>query len=899
MLKLSALSKHIKNRSIRAQASLIRASNLFDEEWYLAQYSDVKESQIDPIVHYLQFGVSEARWPNSTFDTVWYLEQYPDVMQSGMNPLVHYIKHGIAEERVTVAHAKPSESSRPVAKSRMDDLNLKLWGGFSRYAVTELQEFVDDDKNSTKERVSGLYALARWSASNNDWTSVSEKLKQIRNLDIKFYRAKRTKLLLVESYIQQKRFEKAIDFIEPSLEYKFDSDLVCALVNIELPDEERLSTLNRIYTHYGLAPLQFIDPQKGMSFGNVDVIENLTTFTGPKVSILVPVYKAETFIRVAINSLLAQTWSNIEIVAVDDCSPDNSLDILKELAENDSRLKVYSNEENLGAYGTRNKALSLATGDYITVHDSDDWSHPQMLEVQLGAMMSEPRLKITCSMMARVQPDLRFILRPQRNNLDYIHRSYPSVLIKREDLKALGEWDGVSANADDEFVQRARMLWGNDSVKDILTDVPLSFFLVHENSLTQNKKTSLNSLTFGIRYEYSRQAKYWKANKVGKEPQQVVTHRTSLKSPFPIPAGLAPNNWPINKHYDLVIISDLSLLGGTRRCNEGYIAAALSAGLRVGLFHWPRYDLKIADIAKEYTELTYNDNVDMLVHEDEITANLVLIHHPPILKYEIDAVPTITCDKVGVLVNQSPMQLWSEEPHYYSENEVNALCERLFDKTPIWIPISSIVEKTLTLAGGGENILQEVWFPPFSKELPDSMSTLAEGFGSNERNIIIGRHSRDHWTKWPATAFDLKHAYCIDRNNIEVQILGGAKTPRKLFGSIPANWNVFEFDTVDVSEFINGLDFFLHFTNEDYIEEFGRNIMEAMALGRVVILPESYQIVFGDAAVYCKPKEVESVVMSYWNDKNKYLSQATRGFNFVKQNCSLDVTEARLERILQ
>ena len=898
MFKLSALSSHIKKRSSRSQVGLIKASGLFDEEWYLTQYPDVKESEIDPIIHYLNFGVSEGRWPNSQFDTLWYLKEYPDVSQSGMNPLIHYIKYGMAEERSTTS--KVSSESRSVTESSVKDLDLKLWGGFSRYAFPDLQAFVKDDKNSVKSRVSALYLLARWNAASNNWEEVTETLKQIRNLDIKLYRAKRTKLLLVESYIQQKLYGKAINFIEPSLEFSFDSDLVCALSNIEMPDNERLDILNRIYTYYGLAKLSFIEPTKGMVFGNVDVCEALTKISGgPKVSILVPVYKAETFIKVAIDSLLAQTWLNIEIIAVDDCSPDDSLAILQQIAASDNRLKVYKNDVNLGAYGTRNKALSLATGDYITVHDSDDWSHPQMLEVQLGAMMSNPRLKVTCSMMARVYPDMHFILRPQRNNLEYVHRSYPSVLIRRCDLNALGEWDGVSANADDEFVQRARMLWGNESVKDILTGVPLSFFLVHENSLTQNKKTSLNSLTFGIRQEYSRQAKYWKENKIEKDTNEIVTHRESLKKPFPIPAGLAPNNWPINTHYDLIIISDLSLLGGTRRCNEGYINAALNAGLRVGLFHWPRYDLKITEIAKEYTEFTYNDRVDMLVHEDEVSANLVIIHHPPILKYEIDAIPTISCKKVGILVNQSPMQLWSEAPHYYNEAEVNELCVRLFNKVPVWIPISSIVEKTLKLAGGGTALHDEIWYPPYSKQLPDTMQEIADDFGMPERPVIIGRHSRDHWTKWPKTADALKRAYCVNKKNIEVRILGGANTPRKLLGYIPNNWNVLPFDSIDITDFINQLDFFLHFTNEDYIEEFGRNIMEAMAAGKVVLLPPTYEVVFRDAAIYCDPEDVESIVLEYWENKDKYLNQAKLGFQFVKANCSLDVSERKLMRILQ
>ena len=897
MLKIPGLSIHLEKRLLRNQANLIRESGLFDENWYLEKYADVKESEIDPVIHFLKFGTSEARYPNPEFDTEWYLNEYSDVRSSGINPLIHYIKHGKDEGRATSAGTTVKQRSS--SKSVVNDLCTKVWGGFSKYAVKDLEQLVEDQSVSAADRITGLYTLARWHASNSNWPEVTKLIKSTRIIDMKFYRSKRTKLLLVESYIQQGMYEKAIEFIEPSLEVNFDSDLVCALGNIGETCESRLKIINRIYEYYGLAKLEFIKPDKGMTFGNVDVLEKLTTINdGPKVSILVPVFKAEEFIGVAIKSLLAQTWSNLEIIAVDDCSPDRSLEILKEFAEADSRLKVYKNEENLGAYGTRNKALSLATGDYITVHDSDDWSHPQMLEVQLGAMFSDPRLKVTCSMMARVLPDMKFLLRPQRNNLDYVHRSYPSVLIRKSDLDALGMWDGVSANADDEFVQRARILWGKNSVKDILTGVPLSFFLVHENSLTQSKKTSLNSLTFGVRHEYSRQAKFWRENVVASDAKSIVTDRISLKAPFPIPAGLAPNNWNINSRYDLVIVSDLSLLGGTRRCNEGYINAAINSGLRVGLFHWPRYDLALAEIAPEYTELSYHNNVDILVHEDEITANLVVIHHPPILKYELDAFPDIECETVAILVNQSPMQLWSEQPHYYFESEVNEQCLRLFKQKPVWIPISSVVEKTLKLAGGGEHLHDEIWYPPYSKALPSKMPAVAADFGTDARPIIVGRHSRDHWTKWPASSRELKAAYCAGESGIDMRLMGGVRTPRKLLGRIPSNWQVFDFDSIDVSDFISDLDFFLHFTHDDYIEEFGRNIMEAMAAGKVTILPHVYKDVFGDAAVYCKPNEVSATVLQLWKNHELYSEQALRGFNFVRDNCEPLVVEEKLLRLL-
>jgi hypothetical protein len=72
---------------------------LFDRDWYLQQYPDVKESEIDPYHHYLRHGAREGRNPNPRFDTDWYLSQNPDVRESGLNPLVHFFYHGAAEGR--------------------------------------------------------------------------------------------------------------------------------------------------------------------------------------------------------------------------------------------------------------------------------------------------------------------------------------------------------------------------------------------------------------------------------------------------------------------------------------------------------------------------------------------------------------------------------------------------------------------------------------------------------------------------------------------------------------------------------------------------------------------------------------------------------------------------------
>jgi hypothetical protein len=93
-------------RAFRRQLSRLRrllrgkkANPLFDRRWYMQQYSDVKESEIEPYIHYLKHGALEGRDPNPYFDTDWYLEHNADVSGSGLNPLVHFYLHGAAEGR--------------------------------------------------------------------------------------------------------------------------------------------------------------------------------------------------------------------------------------------------------------------------------------------------------------------------------------------------------------------------------------------------------------------------------------------------------------------------------------------------------------------------------------------------------------------------------------------------------------------------------------------------------------------------------------------------------------------------------------------------------------------------------------------------------------------------------
>lgn len=109
-------------------------------------------------------------------------------------------------------------------------------------------------------------------------------------------------------------------------------------------------------------------------------------FTKNLVSIITPNYNCAHFIAQTIESVVSQTYSQWEMLIVDDCSTDNSVQIAEQYAAKDKRITVIRNEKNSGAAVSRNKALEIAQGEFIAFLDSDDLWMPEKLEKQIAFM---------------------------------------------------------------------------------------------------------------------------------------------------------------------------------------------------------------------------------------------------------------------------------------------------------------------------------------------------------------------------------------------------------------------------------------------------------------------------------------------------------------------------------
>lgn len=159
----------------------------------------------------------------------------------------------------------------------------------------------------------------------------------------------------------------------------------------------------------------------------------------PLVSVLMTVYNREAYLKYAIESVLASTYQNWELIITDDQSKDNSLNIAKSYQSKDPRIKVYLNEENLGDYPNRNKAASYAKGKYLKYVDADDMIYPHGLELLVYYMeqFSDSGFGL-CSLDQDMERMFPFQLEPKeiyiRNyiqNKSVFHKAPLSSIIKR------------------------------------------------------------------------------------------------------------------------------------------------------------------------------------------------------------------------------------------------------------------------------------------------------------------------------------------------------------------------------------------------------------------------------------------------------------------------------------
>jgi glycosyltransferase involved in cell wall biosynthesis len=206
------------------------------------------------------------------------------------------------------------------------------------------------------------------------------------------------------------------------------------------------------------------------------------------VSIITPSYNSSRFISQTIESVLAQTYQDWEMIIVDDVSPDNSNDIIDEYCKKDSRITLIKLEKNSGPAVARNKAIEEAKGRYIAFLDADDLWHPEKLEKQIN-FMNENNLALSYAsyyIISEDNVDLGIFTTKERiDYFDLLKTNSIGCLTAMYDTKLIGKVLMPNIIKKQDYGLWLKILKQIDYAKGLLE--PLAYYRLVSNSVSSNK----------------------------------------------------------------------------------------------------------------------------------------------------------------------------------------------------------------------------------------------------------------------------------------------------------------------------------------------------------------------------------------------------------------------------
>ncbi len=363
------------------------------------------------------------------------------------------------------------------------------------------------------------------------------------------------------------------------------------------------------------------------------------------------------------------------------------------------------------------------------------------------------------------------------------------------------------------------------------------------------------------------------------------------------------------RHFDVVLMSDFRLPGGSTGSNVQEITAQRDAGLTTGLVHHPvlRAD-QSRGVNPRILATVDNDRVRFVAPDERVTCDLLVVRFPLIGQHPMDVLPSVEAARRIVVLNQTPNRRYgagAEESGHGEHGEAApneawdvARCVEGFTGMlgeHSWYPVSARVREAMVLHHASEMagvpLADEDW-----TNIIDLDAWRRGGRRNPDGRVLLGRHSRDDRDKWPEDPALLAAAYPA-LPGWETHVLGGTRHAERALGGLPGHWTGHAFDAMGVREFLHGLDAYVYFTGQGYLESFGRAPLEAIAVGLPTVLPHAFAPVFGDAALYAEPEGVRGEIEALMGDEERYARQVRTGHEVLRERFSRQTHLRRLAEL--
>jgi hypothetical protein len=575
-----------------------------------------------------------------------------------------------------------------------------------------------------------------------------------------------------------------------------------------------------------------------------------------RVSVVVTAYRPGPGLITAVRSIVGQSWSNAEVVLVDDGSPAEFDAVLDRAAALGERVRLVKLPANVGTYAARNAGLDAAGGEFVTFQDSDDWSHPRRLEVQVRPLLADRRAVATTSDGLAVTDDFR-LTRPGIRSA----RLNPSSLLFRRStvLGRIGYFDRVRKGADSEYIGRIQVAFGRSAVCHVESP-PLALIRLSAGSLSRSEIKA--HWMHPARVAYSSAYLRWH-HLIGAGQARPYRPADGGDRPFAAPAHLLTGGERPAREYDVVVVADWRFQDGAQRTAVDEIRAMTGAGLRVAIAQLQSYRsvyLRRSALCGPIQQLVNDGVVEHALLAERADAGLLIVRQAAVLQFAPAGTTGIRARRAIVVADRAPARDDGADRRYQPD-VCTAAAQRLFGVDVTWCPQDAGVRAALRTVE-----------PGLAMTDADLPTTIDGGGWTGARSGVADGP--------PIAGTDLCDA---DDDLLAVHhTLTGAdvrvRRPDRPQWSLegPSSWLVYAAGDLDSRAFLHQLDFYLHFPDRHAPEIYSRPALEAAGLGVVVVLPERFAARYGDAAVYAEPADAADLIDRYRADPELYAEQSRR-----------------------
>ena len=525
--------------------------------------------------------------------------------------------------------------------------------GFADKGLEDLKKLLHEEQKPMLKRMIA-WEIALWYANLYTKDGAKQALYYLniaisgeKNRD----QQRRIAVLLSESLLMLGETAKSQEVIQQQLEKEAHPDLYFAMANTVSTIQDKLYWINKVYASKKQTPITFRNEKKP-KYDDIMMAQHAkTVLDDDKVTVILPAYNAVDGITIAIESILQQTWKNIELLIVDDCSSDETFTLAQSYAKKDERVKVFQTEKNSGPYVARNIGLQHATGKYITINDADDWSHEQKIETQVKHLQENPEVVANTSEHARLlEESLQFYRRGTPGK--FIFPNMSSIMFRKEIvMDKLGYWNCVRFAGDGEFKRRLVKTFGPSKYVDLQSG-PLSLPRQSANSLTGSSAFGYNGYFMGARKEYVESLEYHHAQ------SDSLYYPFQIDKPiFTVPRPMWPNKQPLMTEVDILLVADFRLIGKEEEKITEILAHFIKKSRnrkKIGLVQIYHYDLELdMDIHQSVRTYIANGDVDMFVYGETVQAKQVLILSEEAFSLKQKYIPTIDGEQIYVIFDEN------------------------------------------------------------------------------------------------------------------------------------------------------------------------------------------------------------------------------------------------------